>query len=397
MESNTVQVDNNQGQKKVSSVTVIPPVNPLQETSVSQSGITPSQGKRKYFLFFIFVLFLVSLCAFCLSFAIAYEKISLGKPSLEKKVRNVILNFPFVPKTPRYLLETSALAHQKMSKHHFDVSLAVDSNALTPFFGLSKTDVQVKGEVDFTDPKNLITSLTGSLGNDFNVELRKKDAVIYFKINKLPSFFWVSLALDENKLSAILENWISYDTKSLETEARKYLDEKSSQQSITKGIIEESIDHFLDKKLLKEISVSKEKLDGISTYKLYLTGSDEIVDYLGEKLKQEAKSKDEWKLSEFIKDLEVELWIGNKNKYLRKIAASFKVIQKKPISGYPQGFIPSLLLDSSEILVSAVTQFDKFGEPIVVEIPSKSLTIEEIYKLIEEMAQEKYPSPKSAP
>lgn len=370
----------------------------------AQSGLTdtPQSKKKQHLPIVIFLIIFLFIFIFGgLVTAVAYGKISLGKPSFERKIEKIVLSLPFMPKTPKYILESAALAHQKISKHSFDISLAINSDSSIPFYGLDQLDVLVNGKVDYSDSENIITSFNASLGNDANVTVRKKSTLFYIKINKIPAFLSFFLPIDE-KLTSVLENWVTYDTRALTTTARNHLEEKSPNKSTTQELIEEIIQNTLDDKILDVISLSQEKLDGASVYKLRLTATDELVDYLGNKVKkqsrdklntfnnQQGETKEEFKLSEVVRNLEVEIWIDEKDHYLRKSITFFNFDTKESSAYYPSGLIPEVapIEGEQKISVSIASQFSNFGDQVIVETPTQSITFEELFKLIGEIYQE---------
>ena len=145
-----------------------------QEAMVDSSGIR----SRKPLLFLLVLLFLVLILTGLggLTYAVAYEKIKLEKyPDVQKKVSAFVMELPFMPKTAKFLLAKTALAHQNITKQSFDISVAIDSADLTSSLGLSNLDIQAKGAFDYSDPRNVFGNLELSFTKDFNMELKKKD------------------------------------------------------------------------------------------------------------------------------------------------------------------------------------------------------------------------------
>ncbi|MFC1711381.1 hypothetical protein ACFLZ1_02215 [Patescibacteria group bacterium] len=348
------------------------------------------------FLVIIFLLLIFTLMGGFM-YAIAYEKISFGFKSFEEPIRRFVLSLPFTPKSPKFLLEASTYSHSQVSSHSFNISLAAESNEITSSLGLNKIDLEIKGDIDYSDPINVIMSLDASITKDFNVEVRKKDPIIYFKINKLPPTLLALLDPDE-VIAPILANWISYDTSTLQTEARKQLDENKEPQSLTDEVIKDTTEKFLDEKILAAINVKKEDLNSNKTYKLTLNATDEMVDYMGKKFTDEIKKeirpkiydveleeKQEIKYSDVVKDLKVNIWIDQKKYYVRKITVAFKLNPNLPESNSSStNFFLPIPSEPSETEIVAVMEFDNFGKKFVVEGPAESITLEEFIKKIQQ-------------
>ena len=94
----------------------------LDDKNINPASVakTKSMSKRKPKLLkilfvFIFLFLFVSFSA--ATYAIAYEKIKIEKfPTVQKKIAHLVQSLPLLPKTPKFLLEKSAIAHQKVKK-----------------------------------------------------------------------------------------------------------------------------------------------------------------------------------------------------------------------------------------------------------------------------------------
>lgn len=370
-------------------------------------------GPKKRFTFLKIIFFiLVGILSFLILsggavYAIAYEKIDINNPKLQKQISQVVMNLPFAPKTPRFLLESTILAHKKLSSHSFDISIATKSNDVSALLGLNQIDAQIKGDIDYSDPKNIKLGLNADITKDFSLELKKKDPTIYLKVNKIPALILSFLGIEEEKLKPIFENWIAFDTKPLDTEARRQLDQEV-EPNLTEQYIVETVDGLLDEKLLKEVKVTKETIDGFSSYKLDLNTNQQTIDYLFARL-QSGSRRDKGRVllegttkpSDTIKELVAQVWVDEQKFYIRKILTSFKLsYDKSPVDSY----LPTQVLGISKNVLGeteskktdasfvSVIKFSDFGKKIEVHLPDKSMKVEEFYKLLASVVQKKYAS-----
>ncbi len=359
-----------------------PPVVPTPKVMVKR----PNLSGRLVIVALILIVISVSTVAY----AVAYEKINIGNPALEREVTRFVLDLPFTPKTARYLLTKAVLAQKSVSKHSLDISLASNSPAFAPFLGsLTSLDGNLKGAVDYADPKNPKFSLNLALTKDFNVDLRKDGRFIFFRINKIPlpllTYFPGSGALAN--LDTVLPNWVAYDATPLTTDARTLLDQANTGTSLTNTFVEKTIDNFLDEKILKAITVSKESKDGVAMYKLALKADAALVDYLYNKVNgiSDAKTSNlsyKFKLSDSLKDFEVNLWIGQKDYYIHELSSAFKLITPSS-GGSSLGMLSGLTGGQAEELpVAVVIKLADFGKAVSVETPASYLTPEKYLELL---------------
>ncbi|MCL5019703.1 MAG: hypothetical protein M1426_04400 [Patescibacteria group bacterium] len=131
-----VQVQTPQPPAATDTPSVFTSQSPMPQDAMADS----SEGKPRkplFFLLLFFVLFILLIGFGGLTYAVAYEKIKLEKyPDFQKKVAAFVMELPFTPKTPKFLLARSAMAHQDITKQAFDISMAIDSADLASSLGL---------------------------------------------------------------------------------------------------------------------------------------------------------------------------------------------------------------------------------------------------------------------
>ena len=383
----------------------IMPVPGLQQPQSDQSELSPSEtppsNKKRYIMFALVVLVLLLLFGVAsLMVATAYGKISLGNPSLEGKIERIVISMPFMPKTPRYVLESAALAHQKVSKHSFDISFAGGSGTVIPLFGTDQLDAHITGNVDYSIPENITGTYNVQFGKDMDLEVRQLGKIFYLKINKVPEVLSVYIPTENEEIKTALQKWIMIDSTPASTEARDYLTDKSPPKSATQSLMDTTIDIIQDEKVLQEIKYSEEKLDGVPMYKLHLSATDELVDHIGDKLTEKSRSgyspelqematEVEYRYSNTVKDLEIDVWIDKRDNYMRKSVVYFNYLPERGTSTYANlplaGLTP--ISEGEKVSVTLVANFDNFGEEVVVETPTETTTYEELMKTVLQSSQ----------
>ncbi len=375
----------------------------VQSQVLTPTVTSPEKPKSRKKLFLILLLiffFLLLIGAGGLTYAVAYEKIKLTKyPEIQKKVSVLVQSIPFMPKTPKFLLAKSALAHQEVTKQSFDVSIAVDSADLASSIGLTTIDAKVAGAVDYSDPKNVIFFVDASVTKDFNFELKKKDKFLYFKINKLPAFLLAFLGLKTETFSPILEKWVSYDTTPLDTEARRSIQDQEV-DPLSQEFLDENFSKYIDEEVLGEMVLEKVTEEGMDMYKITLEADPSLIDHLGSKLEAERSKKsgaslqaqqDKTKLSDMVKKLKWEIFIDKNSYYMRKLVVVANLeVDKSSSLGSPFLGTSSSLSDKSKATFAFAIKSGKFGEDVVVEVPDSSMTFEEFTNLISEIVAKAY-------
>lgn len=383
-------------------------VQPGQAQIISENTQEPKpSGKKKLRVALVIVLLLLFLSGTG-AYLIAYEKIKLDSaPKFQAAVANLVMSLPFTPKTPKYLLFKSMYAHQEATSHEFDVSVAITSSGFTELVGFANIDLETKGAVSYDDPSNLETTLNASITKDFNFDFRKKDKLIYFKINKIPTLLLSFIGIESEKFDPLLNQWVYYDTTPLQTEARKYYEENEGEESLSEKYINETLESLLDEKLLEALTVSKGEDDDAKVYKLSLVADDEIVNHLQEVIEQRASANNtsrtysdvlgisDFRLSDIVKNLKAEVWFDRKSFYTRRITTSFDMVTDQTYLDSGSFGIP--LLDSENTVnFVLLAKFVNFGKAVVVDTPPGAVTFEEYAEIATNIFQEESSSQISA-
>ncbi|PIR43474.1 hypothetical protein COV24_02405 [candidate division WWE3 bacterium CG10_big_fil_rev_8_21_14_0_10_32_10] len=294
----------------------------------------PKPKKSLFKIFFITFLLFFILTGGLSSAAmlVAYKKIDIGNPELQKKIEYTVLSIPFLPKTPEYVLGKSVKAHKNITTAYINASFAAES----PYIGGlgivsgNKLDFLVEGPIDYSNPKNPKSSLTIKLGNDFDSNTMFLDNVFYFKLNKVPSVVSVFTGIKPSVMqSKIYNKWVSYDLSPLETNARDMLDKETTQKEddLSKAY-SEVIDKVLSENLVPSLKMSEDFLDSQKEYKINLNLNKEQIDTLQKNVLADLSNKgypqNNYTTQPFDK-MDLTIWINKTTYYLKRVSINTEI------------------------------------------------------------------------
>lgn len=329
------------------------------------------------------------------AYLLASDKMKSDNQYLEDLADKIAVTVPFFPKTAKIVLQKAMLAHENVTQNSLDFSLVATSSDFESLIGSNQLDLQLVGYTDLSDPKNPKIDVTGDITKDFNFQVKKKDQIAYFKINKLPALLLGMFGVTNDQLQPVIANWISYDTTPLDTEARKTLDELDSEKETERDVAGTMAEKMLSEDVLPALAMEKEQLDGMTTYKINFMPSPLLLDKLGSEVDKLSSSNEEYsrvlgastyylaeepKLSELINDLSITMWIDNKNYYVRKATVSFDVVSNELNQSSMSTTLNNLPLpveETSPMTVVAVLKLDNFGETLPIDTPTTSITVDE--------------------
>ncbi len=381
------------------------PIDTPQSVMTSNSTSTTNKnGKLKKFLlgFFVFLIVFLLIGSAGGAYAIAYKKIKINKyQDLQKKISYAVISLPFMPKTPEYILTKSAYVHQNVTRETFDISVALDSQDLSSALGLSGLDLLAKGSVDYSDTKNVKIEMSGSVTKDFSFELIKLDPVLYFKINKIPPLLLTTLGLQSKDIDPLLSKWISYDTTSLDTEARKAMGEEEV-DPLSKEFIDNEFQKIIDERIISKMKMETVTENNLDLYKISLEADKDTIDYLGRKIGQQlnkdggsklqdAEVKTE-KLSDTINNLSWQISIDKKDYYVRKIIVKSEIAGDTIDTNSTFLGTGSIIPNTKNAKVVVALNFSDFGDEIKKQKPTDSITLEEFLENISKIVQNLYSS-----
>lgn len=358
----------------------------------SPEYFVPPKSSAPIFLILIIITVILVITIPSVLYLAAYEKVKIGNDELQYKIESAVQGIPFMPKTAKYLLEKSAMESSKVKKMSFDFSMAATSDNLKQAIQTNTLDFLIKGAADWSDLKNPVFAINANITKDFEVDIRKKDKSVYFKLRKFPEILFTTLGItDTPKVKTLLDNWISYDASPLETEARKNLDENTTFKKVSDNGKFTSEEKKIFETILSYIKIKDDNEEGTSVYLLDFTSDKKLLDLIEQQMQKSNPqnilySGKKEKLSDMLSDLNIKIKIGKSDYFIRNITATAKFgvlgsdyLPKNAFFSVPDG-TSSLLTQKSNFTISAVLKLSDFNKPVSVDLPEKSITIEEFYK-----------------
>jgi hypothetical protein len=321
-------------------------------------------------LIFIFSLIALS-CAGI--YAISYGYLDIKNPTLTTNLSNFIQSLPLTPKTPKYLLTQTAIAQKSITKESFDLSLAIRSKQLETAFSSTSIEAAFKGSIDYSDPKNVISTLNAAITKDFNADIISKDNKIYFHINQLPLTILALVGLSEVSVKPLIADWVMYDATPLGTEANKILDNQTNQDPSYKEFVQKIQNILFNKQVLSNIVVSEDQINKTPVYKLHFIADADTIDYLynasNTEFNQKATIPSDKKYSDYLQGLTIEMWIEKDNYNLRKLNLSFRVINYTPD--------PTLATSQTSSDIAVSYSLSEIGKDVKITLPTNPITTDQ--------------------
>ena len=329
------------------------------------------------------------------AYLIAADKIPFKNAKLKAQITRVVFSLPFVPKTPKIVLSGIPAAHAQVSRSSYDISVAVDTGSSPGFSipGLSSLDFSLSGYSDISDPLNPRFTMTVQATKDFTAQLRKPDHNLHIKVDKIPVMFTALLGLEPDILNQMLDNWLVIDTSTLETEARKNLDEliSNSDEQLPSNEAEaralELLTRIMEEDIAPDLKMVTEDLDGSSVYKITYQPAPEDISAIASRIlleyDEEATSTDTEEILTAVKQIKaftLVFYVDRKASYLRRADVTFTIepdtsdTSESPssLTDLPLSFTPP-----SKVAFSIVLKLSDFGQDLPIDVPLGALTPEE--------------------
>ncbi len=342
-----------------------------------------------------------------LAYLISAGKVTIPNKQISLIADKLVLTNPLLPKPPKVILMKSALAHQKVLKSSLNFSLAASSDDFQSLVGGNSIDIEISGYSDVSDTANPQFSLNGSITKDFNFDIRKKDKMLYFKINKVPPILYTLVGLEANQIEPIITNWISYDTSTLNTDAQKQLQEMRTAQTPETEATQAILLKLLETDILPHLKLSHDTMDGRNAYKMEFAPTSELLDKLDQTLEtqlpklntssvlgvnsqQYLTAPEKKPISTYAKDVVLTWWIDEKDYYMRKMMVSMKfetpqktTSENGAISGLPSG----IAVPTKPVLMVMALRLTDFGKTLPIDTPANAVLVEEFVKQIMQTMQ----------
>lgn len=335
-------------------------------------------------LLLIFLAFTTSVSAYLIS----TDVIPLPSDSpIKQFAQRLVAALPFFPKTPRQVLTQTLAAHQQVSRHQFDLSLAVTApnTGINQILGTDKLDFRVTGYADYTNFQQPLFSLQARLGPDLSLQVRKPDTHTYLHLDSLPVYISAPIGVNPEDVNPILsQNWLVLDSTLLDTPARQSLNDSPPTplyQSYTNTATLEVIKQLLDEDIIPILTQSLDRLDNRPVYKIQFHPDQDLINHIGSKLDSASgrpapTSQSAAKLTDYIQDFQLTLWIGKSDYYVYKSEVQTTLVLPSGTYGFPSLTLPSTFS------IAAVLQLSDFGQTQDIAVPSPALTPEQFYQLL---------------
>jgi hypothetical protein len=269
-------------------------MNPNKETPLQQeaksdaiSNLEPTfeknKGRSKFIgliagvvLALIIVVIMTTGTVFAL---IAYDKIPVKNPKLKLGITKFVMALPGLPKSPTYVLAISAEKITKMEQTaKFDSSFVIESPEIPEIIG-SKIEMQLKGDVDFRDPKAPKMQANIQIAKDLTGDMVISGEKFFFKVNEIPALiktYAVANGVAPELINELLNKWIMIENTQLNSEAAQLSSSNLSKEEVEKLALEMQDKVFakLEKKMQMETVKLENKENNSYKIKLDLSGDE---------------------------------------------------------------------------------------------------------------------------
>ena len=371
---------------------------PVNSYTTNNNGFPPEPPKKKRSIKKMFltgglsILFILIFATITTAVLAAYNKITLPNPYIHELISYYVINLPFMPKTPKYVLTKAAMTHAQLSSAYLKTTLATDSNDLKRLVGLDSLDFKVEGPIDYNDRSNPKIALNVLLTDQLDADFKVIDKVLYFKLNKIPEIAYTYVGLNENNLNnnPVLNKWVSYDLKKLESE-----DLKENVSTKPDGYVEETLLKIVNSNIVPKLKMSADQYDGKPAYKVELPLTQKE---LAELQKEFSDLSDETQVEmqraigksdiSFIKDFKITLWIDQSTTQLRKSELVFTIYNTN-YENTLQVLGASTIADTAKadfVSVNWTVLLSDLGKDFISEIqkPTTSTDLEKYMQEVEE-------------
>lgn len=323
----------------------------------------------------------------------AYGWVNLNYPVIEEPVTKVVMSIPFLPKTPKYVLNQTVLAEQQVRKKSVDLSVSAKTPIFGQILGGAQIDAQIQGNVDPSGQGKSKFSLAASVANNlFSARMRQSGPKFYFKIDKVPDVLLASKGIDKAQVASLFDYWVVADASGLDTDASQLINSAGKNPTAQK-----KFNDFLAKDVLPQLEMSKDSSLGFDAYKFHLSPSDQLINQfvvLSGQLKGGSDLPQELRVNQFnaaqvFKNVNINFWVDTQTYFVRKITL---IVQLNPNVANPAvptkvlgvsigpginrlvAGIPGVSsLENSSIDIAAVLKLDDFGKDFEVAVPDKTI------------------------
>lgn len=373
----------------------VPIVTPPPETSVPKD---PSKKWIKVVAIIMAVILIIVISSFGAALAIAYEVIPINNLGIKKPITQFVLNLPFTPKTPEFLVDSVITSTNEIKKLSFNFSLNVKSKSLNEFLGSDSFTGSIIGKADSSDINNPLGEYQILISKQLDLSIKQKEQMVYIKANKIPDYITQMYQFDKTKLEDLLKNWVGIDIEEMRfKEDQSYQEE---QAEIMRKTREQLVRYFSDKQVHKFITHDSEQVNNFSTYKLTFKPDDKTLDnfiytLIGiEEEKPYTPREGDPPPSELMKNFVLEIWIDEKEYYMRKVNVAFEALPPKDL--VPPTEVLGVSIKNDKVLgetfpsgldkftINVSTNIYDINKDFNVEAPKDWITPEEFSKKVQQ-------------
>ena len=396
---------------------------PSVPNSYASSNFSPPSSKSKVGIILVFTFFTLFIF-FIIGVPAVFLYSNLKIPFISTETRQNILmsayNIPLIPKTPEQILLMAANNNTKLTRYNPDFSIG--ANLGNTAVNIVALDFKLNGPVDFSSEK-ISFDLKFGLGVNFSGtsyqssgQAKKAGDKVYFKIDNISdsilelysSFFSSSYLSNfsgtksagltvnseiKKNIQRVLDNWVFYDTKGMESEARKSLEKSANNQSLIDSTRKNIQEFLLKSKILPQVKkLGDETIDNTPTYHLSFSPSKELLKELiteyykaGESAKNNITDLNN--LTDSLEMMEVDIWFGRKDAILRKLSVKSQMKMDSLLgrgNSLYGGILPNSLpaldtLTSPKLTVNTVLLIKDIGKTVTIDSPSSSISLTDFY------------------
>jgi hypothetical protein len=341
---------------------------PALKSNPKNSGRNASKRKTAL-LVFALLIFLFFTGSLSFIWALTYEKIALNNfKDLQDRLSFSVQSLPFMPKTAKFVITKSAIAHSEIvDSHSFEILVSVDPGSLLAVTfnpTLTSIDMSFTGSVDTNQPGSPNLELNTKITKDIDFDLKAIDKNVFIRFNTLDGF-----AAEYGDFFGFTDDtrnkWILFEDGGSETQSLQTVDEESLRKPLTKDLADKTVKILEDNYIKERLILRKELMDGKEYFVINLNADKEAIKRILTVLNNDKEPSGE--SLDMIKELNLEIFV-DKSTFLINKASSFLAISLKTDKISP---FFSLLETASflEIKVTVLAKLNNYNEAVDITLP----------------------------
>lgn len=333
----------------------------------SDVSTPPTKSKKGFVMGLLIVMILLFVSGLSVSgYLVATDKIQVNNSALTSTAKKIVFSIPFVPKTPRYVLETTVLNMKNVKQFSFDITSNIKAKEFQSIINADQLSFTAIGNVDIANPQKITGKVQLKTKDFIDLEMLVKESKnAYLKVNELPKQLYDLLGLENinrSTLDPLLQNWIMTEvTPSKDISPTKFYNQFQ----------------IFETEVLPQARMSNDKVDGVDVFKIDFPISAQTLYKMDKDLIGASQS---FTTPTALKDFVGTLYVGQKDLYVKKLEVSFVVDNSS--SGSASDFTLLPFAQPSNMKISFTIKLSDFNKPVTVTIPSKYLTPEELMQLL---------------